>query len=247
MSEGRVIVGRAPVHRTADPNSPLDTHYHYGERVTVLDKTRATVHCRSAEDGYEGYVAARQLGAPAAATHYVAGLGAYIYRVPDLRAAPLDYLPRHSPVAVAETGIVTRDTEYARLDPAGFLPLVLPVGGAAALARSGRGGRTLSRRAVSVGRAQLSRARLLGAGAAGFPRPRRRRAARHRRPARGDREPRRGRASPGRPHLHPRPCDDLRRRRHRHSRERRRHARAARQARRLAARSDAVRPETPPA
>lgn len=123
MSEGRVIVGRAPVHRTADPNSPLDTHYHYGERVTVLDKTRATVHCRSAEDGYEGYVAARQLGAPAAATHYVAGLGAYIYRVPDLRAAPLDYLPRHSPVAVAETAIVTRDTEYARLDPAGFLPL----------------------------------------------------------------------------------------------------------------------------
>ena len=56
-------------------------------------------------------------------THYVANLGAYTYRVPDLRAAPLDFLPRHSPVAVAETGIMTRDTEYARLDPAGFVPL----------------------------------------------------------------------------------------------------------------------------
>ncbi len=91
----------------------------------MLDKTRTTAHCRSEEDGYGGYVSARHLSfdpAPAP-THFIANLGAYAYRVPDLRAAPLDFLPRHSPVAVAETGIITRGTEYARLDPKGYLPL----------------------------------------------------------------------------------------------------------------------------
>jgi cell wall-associated NlpC family hydrolase len=121
----RIIVGRAPVHSTTDPGAPLDTHYHHGERVRVFDKTRTAAWCQSEEDGYVGYIAPRHLavGDGPAPTHYIANLGAYTYRVPDLRAPPLDFLPRHSPVAVAETGIKTRDTEYARLDPAGFLPL----------------------------------------------------------------------------------------------------------------------------
>jgi cell wall-associated NlpC family hydrolase len=121
----RIIVGRAPVHRSPESDAPLDTHYHYGERILVFDTTHTTAWCQSEEDGYVGYTAARHLalGAPPTPTHYVANLGAYIYRVPDLRAAPLDFLPRHSPVAVAEIGVKTRDTEYARLDPTGFVPL----------------------------------------------------------------------------------------------------------------------------
>jgi cell wall-associated NlpC family hydrolase len=121
----RIIVGRAPVHRTPESGAPLDTHCHYGERILVFDKTRTTAWCQSEEDGYVGYIALRHLAAgdPPAPTHYIANLGTYTYRVPDLRADPLDFLPRHSPVAVAETGIKTRDTEYARLDPAGFLPV----------------------------------------------------------------------------------------------------------------------------
>jgi cell wall-associated NlpC family hydrolase len=121
----RVIIGRAPVHRAPGPDDPLDTHYHYGEPVRVFDKTRATAWCQSEEDGYVGYIAARHLalGNPPTPTHYIGNLGAYTYRVPDLRAAPLDFLPRHSPVLVAESGIKTRDTEYARLDPTGFVPL----------------------------------------------------------------------------------------------------------------------------
>lgn len=121
----RIIAGRAPVRRTPEPDAPLDTHYHYGERVRVFDKTRTTAWCQSEEDGYVGYIAPRYLavGDPPPPTHYIANLGAYAYRLPDLRAQPLDFLPRHSTVAVAETGIKTRDTEYARLDPAGFVPL----------------------------------------------------------------------------------------------------------------------------
>ena len=121
----RIVVGRAPVRRGPEPDAPLDTHYHYGERVLVFDKTRTTAWCQSEEDGYVGYIASRHLvlGTQPNPTHYIANLGAYTYRVPDLRAPPLDLLPRHSPVAVAEIGIVTRDTEYARLEPAGFVPL----------------------------------------------------------------------------------------------------------------------------
>jgi cell wall-associated NlpC family hydrolase len=127
-AEGRpagIIVGRAPVHRAPEPNAPLDTHYHYGERVLVFDKTRTTAWCQSEDDGYVGYIATRHLapGTPPTPTHYIVNLGAYIYRVPDLRAPPLDFLPRHSPVAVAETGIITRDTEYARLASTGFAPV----------------------------------------------------------------------------------------------------------------------------
>jgi len=120
----RVIVGRAPVHRGPKPGSPLDTHYHYGERVLVFAETRGAAWCQSCEDSYVGYVSARHLafGEAPSATHFVANRGAYTYRVPDLGADPLDFLPRHSPVAVAESGIVTRDTAYARLDNGGFLP-----------------------------------------------------------------------------------------------------------------------------
>jgi cell wall-associated NlpC family hydrolase len=120
----RVIVGRAPVHRGPKSGSPLDTHYHYGERVLVFDETRAIAWCQSCDDSYVGYVSVRHLafGEAPSPTHFIANLGAYAYRVPDLRADPLDFLPRHSPVAVVESGIVTRDTEYARLDTGGFVP-----------------------------------------------------------------------------------------------------------------------------
>ena len=36
---------------------------------------------------------------------------------------PSDFLPRHGAVAVVETGLVTRGTEYARLDTGGYVPL----------------------------------------------------------------------------------------------------------------------------
>ncbi|HXC27527.1 MAG TPA: NlpC/P60 family protein [Stellaceae bacterium] len=120
----RVIVGRAPVHRSPKSGSPLDTHYHYGERVLVFDETRASAWCQSCADSYVGYVSARHLalGETPNPTHFVANRGAYIYRVPDLRADPLDFLPRYSPVVVVESGTATRDTAYARLDTGGFLP-----------------------------------------------------------------------------------------------------------------------------
>jgi cell wall-associated NlpC family hydrolase len=121
----RVVVGRAPVHRSPEKGAALDTHYHYGERVLVFEQTRGHAWCQSLEDGYVGYVSPRHLalGEPPAPTHFIANLGAYTYRVPDLRADPLDFLPRHAAVVVAARGLRTRGTEYARLDSGGFLPM----------------------------------------------------------------------------------------------------------------------------
>jgi hypothetical protein len=121
----RVVVGRAPVHRSPANGAALDTHYHYGEPVLVFEQTRRHAWCQSLEDDYVGYVSPRHLapGEPPAPTHFVTNLGAYGYRGPDLRGDPLDFLPRHAAVVVAERGILTRGMEYGRLDRGGFLPM----------------------------------------------------------------------------------------------------------------------------
>ena len=121
----RVVAGRATVRRAADPGSPLDTFYHYGEPILVFEEAGNWAWCQSLDDGYVGYVERKQIASGIAAdpTHFVATMGTYLYDVPDLRSAARDFLPRHSGVAIAETGILTRGTEYARLDAGGFAPL----------------------------------------------------------------------------------------------------------------------------
>lgn len=123
--EARVVVGRVPVRRRPDPQAETDTFHHYGEEVRVFDEAEGYAWCQSLLDGYVGYAEARclQSGAAPAPTHFVATLGSYAYEAPDLRLPPSDFLPRHSAVVVVEAGIVTRGTEYARLDTGCFLPL----------------------------------------------------------------------------------------------------------------------------
>jgi cell wall-associated NlpC family hydrolase len=121
----RVVVGRAAVHRSPEPGAPLDTHYHYGEPVLVFDEARGKAWCQSLLDDYVGYVEVKQLaiGAAPASTRFVATMGSYRYEQPDMKLPAVDFLPRHSAVMVAETRIVTRGSEYARLDAGGFVPL----------------------------------------------------------------------------------------------------------------------------
>ncbi|MBV9863409.1 MAG: C40 family peptidase [Alphaproteobacteria bacterium] len=121
----RVTAGCAAVRRAPEAGAPVDTYYHYGEQVRVFDEAGDWAWCQSLADGYVGYVERDRLAEPCrtAPTHYVATCGSYLYEGPDLRGHPLDFLPRHSSVAVAETGLVTRGTEYAALDTGGCLPL----------------------------------------------------------------------------------------------------------------------------
>jgi len=121
--EARITLGRAAVRRAPENSAALDTYYHYGEPVLVFAHEGGWLWCQSLDDGYVGYIRDRQTAPPARTTHFVATLGSYLYAEPDLRGRVLDVLPRHAAVAVAESGLLTRGTEYARLDSGGFLPL----------------------------------------------------------------------------------------------------------------------------
>lgn len=126
-AEGRpahVGAGLVPVLKAPRENSPLDTFFHYGEAVRIFDEGGGYAWCQSGRDRYVGYVEVSALreGKPPKPTHYIPALGAYRYAEADLRSPAIDFLPRHAPVAVAQTGFVCRGTAYAWLDGGGFLP-----------------------------------------------------------------------------------------------------------------------------
>lgn len=123
--EARIIGGVVPVRRGPDRDAELDTHCHYGEKLLVFDESNGFAWCQSLFDGYVGYVETRHvaIGPAPAPTHFVATLGSYCYAAPDLRSAAVDFLPRHSAVSLAEAGLATRGTEYARLDTGVHVPL----------------------------------------------------------------------------------------------------------------------------
>jgi cell wall-associated NlpC family hydrolase len=120
----RVTNGLVPVLHEPQPESALDTFFHYGEVLRVFDEADGYAWCQSRRDNYVGYVdaAALAFGEPPPATHYVAGLGAYRYAEADLRSPIIDFLPRHSPVTVAQAGFQCRGTAYVWFDGGGFLP-----------------------------------------------------------------------------------------------------------------------------
>lgn len=120
----RIIAGLAAVRRVPDRQAQTVTFFHYGENVLVFDEADGFAWCQSRLDSYVGYVEVAHIagGAARAPTHYVITLGAYAYAAPDLRLPAREFLPRHSAVVVAERGLITRGTEYARLDTGLCLP-----------------------------------------------------------------------------------------------------------------------------
>jgi cell wall-associated NlpC family hydrolase len=121
----RTIAGRVAVRGRPTPRAETITNYHFGEELLVFAIDDGFAWCQSQFDGYLGYVEASKvaLGPAPATTHYVATAGCYAYEAPDLRSAVADFLPRHSAVTVVETRLLTRGTEYARLDTAAHVPL----------------------------------------------------------------------------------------------------------------------------
>jgi cell wall-associated NlpC family hydrolase len=76
---GRIIAASAPLHPRADPSAPWDTEALYGEAVTVYEDNEGWSWVQLARDGYVGYLASHEVGAPAAATHRVAALRTHVY------------------------------------------------------------------------------------------------------------------------------------------------------------------------
>ena len=120
----RVTTGLLPVLHEPRADAPLNTFFHYGEAVRVFDEAGGYAWCQSARDSYVGYVDAAGLGAGEGpeTTHFIVSMGAYRYAEADLRSPVIDFLPRHAPVTVAQSGIECRGTAYVRLDGGGFLP-----------------------------------------------------------------------------------------------------------------------------
>jgi hypothetical protein len=118
----RVTAGVVPVRRAPQPDAAIDTFFHYGETLRVFDERDGFAWCQSDRDRYVGYVETTALVSGTPATHYVANLGAYRYAEPDLRSSVVDFLPRHCAVSVAQSGLLCRNTAYARLDDGGFVP-----------------------------------------------------------------------------------------------------------------------------
>jgi cell wall-associated NlpC family hydrolase len=123
--EARIVVGRAKLLRAPSHQAELDNFCHYGELLLVFDEADGFLWCQSQFDHYVGYVEAAHIafGTAPAPTHFVATPGSYAYATPDLRSPPRDFLPRHAAVTIAETGLITRGTEYTRLDTGHHLPL----------------------------------------------------------------------------------------------------------------------------
>jgi cell wall-associated NlpC family hydrolase len=120
----RVTAGLLPVQHTPLADAALDTFFHYGEKLRVFDESDGYAWCQSQRDNYVGYVdaSAISVGEAPRPTHYVAGLGAYRYAEADLRSPIIDFLPRLSPVTVAQSGFMCRGTPYVWLDAGGFMP-----------------------------------------------------------------------------------------------------------------------------
>ena len=172
-----------------------------------------------------------RFGEAPAPTHYIAALGAYRYAEADLRSPVIDFLPRHSPVAVAQTGLQCRGTAYVRLDGGGFLPA------ACLSAEPPRSPDLAAAAALYLGCPYLWAGRsFLGIDCSGLVQeafrdlgvavPRDTDMQRETIGAAVDGR-RARRSAPQRSDLHPRPRDDLRRQRHRHPRLWRRHDGAA--------------------
>ncbi len=120
-----VIAGRTAVRANPMPGAESISFFHYGEELRVFETAGDVAWCQSLFDGYVGYVDAYDVkpGSAPAPTHYVATMGCYAYEAPDLRSSFNVWLPRHSAVAVARAGLVTRGTEYVWIDIAGHVPL----------------------------------------------------------------------------------------------------------------------------
>ena len=157
-----VIEPVASVRRAASHEAQLVTEALMGERVTVYETTDEGWAWGQLEtDNYVGWLSANALGAPGAApTHKVTALRTLAFPGPDIKLPPAAALPMGAVVAIAR-----QDERFAVTAQGWHIPAVHLAPLKAKQNGFRRGRRTISRCALSVGRQDLARHRLLGAGA----------------------------------------------------------------------------------
>lgn len=123
-SPALIAVGLAPVRREPREDAPVDTYFFYGEPLIAFARDGDHVWCQSGFDAYVGYVRHDMITTDMsrAGGHFVATMGSWRYREPDLRSGIVDFLPRHAQVTLVARGIMTRDVAYAALADGSFIP-----------------------------------------------------------------------------------------------------------------------------
>ena len=111
---GRVRVGRSRAISAPRTDAPVETYYHYGERVLVFEVKDNFCWCQSLRDGHVAYApeADIDLARVESASHYVINMGCYAYAEPDLRSPIADFLPRRAAVSLTNTRTRARGTSY---------------------------------------------------------------------------------------------------------------------------------------
>jgi cell wall-associated NlpC family hydrolase len=116
----RVAAPHAALRRAASDSARLDTEALRGELVAVLEAGKdGWVRVRLVEDGYVGWMRSADLAEPGREpTHRVSALRTFAFAEPDIKSAPLEYLPFGARVAVLDE-TEDRNARYALIAPAG--------------------------------------------------------------------------------------------------------------------------------
>ncbi len=141
------------------PGGPRERQVLFGATLNRFEEREGWAFVQADRGGYVGYVAAETLGTPLTATHHVATPATHIYAEDSLKSPDIAWLPFG-----AEVTVVHEAKQFFQT-PDGFIPKkhLWPV--AKRFNRSGDGGATVVRRALSVGRQLDPRHRLFRAGA----------------------------------------------------------------------------------
>ena len=163
--EGRVyevIDPQAPLRQRRGHDAPLDTEALKGERVTIYDENEeGWAWGQLAADNYVGWLPLGALAPPGAPpTHKVAALRTFAFPGPSIKLPPVEAFPFGAKLAVARV-----EDRLAVTDSGFYVPAVHLQPVRRQRSRFRRGGRALSRRALSVGRQDRARPRLFGPGA----------------------------------------------------------------------------------
>jgi len=115
--EHQAIVGAAAVRKTPAPDGRLETQLLFGETFIVFDRAHGFAWGQSGHDQYVGYIAERDLAAPAVEpTHRVTALRTFAFAGPDLKTEPLLTLSLNCKVRIE-----AQEGRYARVAYGGWV------------------------------------------------------------------------------------------------------------------------------
>ena len=84
----QIVEASAPLRRSPEPDSPLETEALFGEPVMVYDEAEGWAWAQLERDKYVGFLPFAALGAPAQPTHRVAALRTHAYPSSSIKLPP---------------------------------------------------------------------------------------------------------------------------------------------------------------